>query len=137
MATKPLASFPQYPENWIIRSKAADGLLIGCVGVHPDKASNPTSDDKDVEVEQEEKYVLGYYLVPNYRGKRIMPVAVKEVFSHLPGIDITATARRDNAASQAVLQKLGFEKVEGYEEEIKWPESKGGQVHILEKYIRK
>jgi len=107
------------------------------IGVHPNRGDQSEAEGQGVVGEKRStQFELGYYLIGDWRGKGIMSVAVKQVLAQLPGAKIFAEAVRENAASQNVLRKLGFEKVESYEEERTWPESKGGGVHVSYKFVR-
>ncbi|KAK6532065.1 hypothetical protein TWF694_003227 [Orbilia ellipsospora] len=118
-------TYPGYPgarEFWAIRSKSNNSVLVGACGVHP------TPEDT--------VFRLGYYLAPEFRRKGIMPVVLNNVLKKFPGATVFAEAEVDNAGSQKVLKISGFQQVEGYVGELQWPESKGGGVRKLLKFVK-
>ncbi|KAK6362665.1 hypothetical protein TWF730_000120 [Orbilia blumenaviensis] len=118
--------FPNYPgaqEVWVIRSKLHDGALIGMCGSHP--------------AQSETRFSLGYFLVPEFRGKGIMPIVAAEVLKKFPGALFRAEAEAGNIGSQKVLEKCGFRKVEDGEYEVTWPASKGGGVRQIFTFAKK
>ncbi|EGX45399.1 hypothetical protein AOL_s00170g106 [Orbilia oligospora ATCC 24927] len=117
--------FPSYPgtqEAWVIRSKSHDGMLVGICGTHP------------MPGRSEHHFRLGYFLAPEFRGKGIMSMVVAEVLKKFPGSIFDAEAEVANLGSQKVLEKCGFQHVEGGGFEETWPASKGGGVRQLLKF---
>ncbi|KAF3284125.1 hypothetical protein TWF970_011346 [Orbilia oligospora] len=78
--------------------------------------------------------MLGYFLAPEFRGKGIMSMVVAEVLKKFPGSTFDAEAEVANLGSQKVLEKCGFQHVEGGGFEETWPASKGGGVRQLLKF---
>ncbi|EPS36459.1 hypothetical protein H072_10029 [Dactylellina haptotyla CBS 200.50] len=120
-------SYPDFPgthEAWVVRSRSNNGLLVGICGTHP----HPENIAKN--------FSLGYFLAPEFRQKGIMPVVVAEVLKHFPGAKFQAEAEVGNMGSQKVLDKCGFQKVDGWVTELEWPESKGGGVRKLVRFTK-
>lgn len=66
-----------------------------------------------VQIQHDHKAELGYWLGKDYRGKKLMPRAIKEIckfgFNELKLKRITAKVFTFNPASRKVLEKNGFE----------------------------
>lgn len=119
--------FPSYPETqeaWVIRSKPHNGILVGICGTHP------------VPGQSGHHFKLGYFLAPEFRGKGIMPTVVTEVLKKFPGAIFDAEAEVANLGSQKVLEKCGFQYIEGGNFEETWPVSKGGEVRQILKFVK-
>lgn len=85
----------------LVLAIAVKGIAVGAVGIHP---------DHDVYRRNAE---LGYWIGLPFRGKGIMPRAVKQAttraFQILPEVHrIYARPFSSNLASQQVLEKAGF-----------------------------
>ncbi|KAF3916792.1 hypothetical protein ABW20_dc0108366 [Dactylellina cionopaga] len=119
--------FTEYPgtrEVWVIRSKIDGDILVGMCATHP----HPNL--------LKNHFRLGYFVAPEFRGKGIMPAVVNEVLERFTGAEFEAEAEISNLSSQKVLERSGFRKVKGPEHELEWPESKGGGVRKMEKFLR-
>ncbi|KAF3940860.1 hypothetical protein ABW19_dt0207396 [Dactylella cylindrospora] len=138
IAIKPLPDFPGTREAWVIRSKSENGLLIGICGAHPPQSEVQPSPPilHHPEDGENKVFTVGYFLAPEYRGKGIMPFAVREMMKIFPGVTFEAEAEEGNVNSQKVLQRCGFKKVDGWARALEWPESKGGGVRTMWKFVR-
>lgn len=87
-------------DNPIVRAICADDRVIGCIALKR---------GHDIKSHSAE---LGYFVTPAYRGRGIVPQAIKEMCDvYLNGTDldrIYATPYAWNHASQSVLDKAGF-----------------------------
>lgn len=84
----------------------------------------------DVESRSQPEHVLGYYLHPDFRQRGIMRDAVLALLAWAVAEQGVKVVRVDVAVENLGSRKLvegldGFERREG-EEELMWPESKGG-----------
>ncbi|KAK6508880.1 hypothetical protein TWF481_003647 [Arthrobotrys musiformis] len=117
-------NYPGTQEVWVIRSKSHSGTLVGICGTHPNFE------------ESDNRFRLGYFLAPEFRGKGIMPAVVTEVLKRFPGTIFDAGAEVGNMASRKVLEKCGFQYIEDGEFEETWPASKGGGVRKLVRFVK-
>ncbi|KAK6343851.1 hypothetical protein TWF696_007506 [Orbilia brochopaga] len=124
MANAPVAGYPGTHQCWIIRSKSHDGILVGI-------CSTQFRSGLDTD-----PLTLGYFVAPEFRGKGIMPTVINEVCRQFPGATFDAEVASGNASSCRVLEKCGFTKVEGFEHEMRWPESKGGDLRKMWKFVK-
>lgn len=87
------------------------GKLIGIINVFPEIGDNFEPDFKNVE--------LGYFMHISYQQRGYMTSALKAVIHQLtvPEI-IEATVDSSNYPSQKVLHKLGFKKVDKYDNDL-------------------
>lgn len=89
------------PRTDIVFGIDVKGAIVGAIGLH-----NIDYTHKKAEV--------GYWLGKDYRGKGIMPQALKKVVTHawkkLHITRIYAYVHTDNPASTRVLEKVGFER---------------------------
>jgi RimJ/RimL family protein N-acetyltransferase len=102
----------------------SDGLLIGGVGLHKPRISNP------IEGEVE----IGYWLGQDFWGKGLMSEATRSIvatgFKRATTKAIGATTSLENKASQKILQKIGlrnlgifkrdYNTLRGGDQIIKW-----------------
>ncbi|KAJ6260043.1 hypothetical protein Dda_5689 [Drechslerella dactyloides] len=123
-AHAPVPGFPDHHECWIIRCKSQDGILVGICSTRLAPGA-PAG-----------RLTVGYFVAPEFRGKGIVPVVVKEVCRQFPGATFDAEIEEGNTSSHKVMDKCGFTKLEGYVREQKWPDSKGGDVRKLWKFVK-
>lgn len=77
---------------------------------------------------------LGYYLHPDYQGKRIMGTAVKALLwwgkVKMGVSNVVVRIVEENVKSRAVIEKMGvgkvWKRVEDEDSWVDWPEVKGG-----------
>lgn len=85
--------------------------LIGIINVFPEIGTDFVPNYKNVE--------LGYFLASAYQRHGYMPVALHTVLLSLTDAKIVeATVEKSNYPSQKVLQKLGFNKVDTYDDNL-------------------
>jgi RimJ/RimL family protein N-acetyltransferase len=75
-------------------------------------------------------YELGYYLHPDFQGKGIVKAGVRALldWAKAEGVErVKVKVLEENVASRRIVESMGgWEKVEGGEDWIDWPENKGG-----------
>jgi RimJ/RimL family protein N-acetyltransferase len=107
------------------------GTFIGAVSLVPTATSSYRLPGLDgIERQSSKEYVLGYYLHPEFQQRGIMRDAVLALVAWAvaeQGVrEVRADVAVENVGSRRLVESLeGFERVEG-EEEMVWPESKGG-----------
>lgn len=107
------------------------GTFIGGVSLVPAASSSYRLPGQDgIERESSKEYVLGYYLHPEFQRRGIMRDAVLALVAWAvaeQGVrEVRVDVAIENVRSRRLVESLeGFERVEG-EEEMVWPESKGG-----------
>lgn len=73
---------------------------------------------------------LGYYLAPEWRGKGVMGAGVKALVEwgrENGGQNVIVKILEENKASRNVVEGMGgWERLEGRDEWVDWPEKKGG-----------
>jgi RimJ/RimL family protein N-acetyltransferase len=96
--------------TFAIRLKATQ-QLIGIINVFPEIGTDFAPNYKNVE--------LGYFLASAYQRHGYMPVALHKVLSSLTEAKIVeATVEKSNYPSQKVLQKLGFQQIDAYDNNL-------------------
>ncbi|KUJ06742.1 acyl-CoA N-acyltransferase [Mollisia scopiformis] len=114
------------------------GTLIGAISLMP-KDSEALQAVKhklrlaEVRMATEENECeLGYYLHPDWQGKRIMSAAVKALLrwgkEELGVENVVIKILEENSKSRAVVERLGsmFARCEQEDSWVDWPETKGG-----------
>jgi RimJ/RimL family protein N-acetyltransferase len=104
---------------------------VGAVSLLPAASSTYTLPGQDgIERRSAGEYVLGYYLHPDFQQRGIMRNAVLALLAWAvaeQGVrEVRVDVAVENVGSRRLVESLeGFERVEG-EEELVWPENKGG-----------
>jgi RimJ/RimL family protein N-acetyltransferase len=107
------------------------GTFVGAVSLVPTASSSYMLPRMDgFEYGQAGEYVLGYYLHPEFQRRGIMRHAVLALLAWAAADQGVEKVRVDvaveNVGSRRLVESLeGFEKDDG-EQELLWPESKGG-----------
>jgi len=101
------------------------GPFIGAVSLVPSASSTYI-----LRESRPGEYVLGYYLHPDFRQRGIMRDAVLALLAWSvkeQGVrDVRVDVAVENVGSRRLVESLeGFERLEG-EQDLVWPESKGG-----------
>lgn len=113
------------------------GLIIGGVSlqlVGKNALGLKEGSEGEQDEVKEEEYMIGYYLDPKWQGKGIVKAAVREVVKwgkEVHGESMVAIVRVEekNLASRRVVEGMReWVKVEERDENVTWPEVKGGGV---------
>ncbi len=114
------------------------GQLIGAVSLMPNdsEALQAVKDKLPLGKErtgmEENECELGYYLHPDWQGKRIMTAAVKALLKwgkEEVGVkNVVVKVVEENSKARAVVERMGsaFVRCEKEDSWVDWPEKKGG-----------
>lgn len=118
-----------------LRSGAPDesGEFIGSVSLMPSdsealKAVRDATWQEKIGPDEGE-CELGYYLTPEWRGKGIMSAGVKALVKwgkENGEKNVIVKVLEENTASRKVVEGKGWERLEGRDGWVDWPEQKGG-----------
>ncbi|CZR69555.1 uncharacterized protein PAC_19455 [Phialocephala subalpina] len=115
------------------------GTMVGAVSLMPGDSEALASVSSQLvalgeTMLQDNECELGYYLHPDYQGKRIMGSAVKALLwwgkEECGATNVVIKILEENVKSRAVVEKMGVGKVwrrcEAEDSWVNWPEVKGG-----------